>query len=261
MPIKVRTTKSVKNHGIKVIVYGKAGVGKTSLLATAPNPIIISCESGLLSIADNDIPYIEIGSIKDLHEAYQFLSDNDDYDTICLDSISEIAEILLSELKATAKDPRQAYGELADKMTKMIRLFRDIKNKNVVFVAKSSRLKDENGILMHNVSMPGNNLVQNVPFFFDEVFHMTFMKGDDGKDYRVVLTASGYNHEAKDRSGKLKAIEPPDLSYIFKKIQGEQSEESDKEIPEDFKEIEDEEDEVEGSPDSDSFESAPPDEF
>lgn len=245
MSIEVRSTKSVKTHGIKAIVYGKAGVGKTTLLATAPNPIIISCESGLLSIADHDLPFIEISTIDDLTEAYEFVKDNDDYDTICLDSISEIGEVLLAELKEQNRDPRKAYGELADKMAKMIRLFRDIKDKNVLFVAKSSRMKDEDGRVMYNVSMPGNNLVQNVPFFFDEVFFMTFMQGDDGEEYRVLRTDTGYSYEAKDRSGKLNPIEKPDISYLFAKIQGESVPETN--VPQDLQESDDDEEEDDDS--------------
>ena len=36
--------------GVKCVVYGPAGGGKTRLLATAPSPIILSAEKGLLSL-------------------------------------------------------------------------------------------------------------------------------------------------------------------------------------------------------------------
>ena len=35
-----------------MLVYGAAGVGKTSLIRTLPDPVVLSAEGGLLSIDD-----------------------------------------------------------------------------------------------------------------------------------------------------------------------------------------------------------------
>ena len=58
MAISLRNTRDVGTAGVKVLVYGHAGAGKTSLIRTAPNPVILSAEAGLLSLSDLDIPYI-----------------------------------------------------------------------------------------------------------------------------------------------------------------------------------------------------------
>lgn len=220
--MEIKNTKDVSKDGIKMAVYGKSGIGKTTLMSTAPNPIIISCESGLLSLADTDVDYIEIDNYEDIDEAFDFVVDSD-YETICIDSISEIAEVMLSHFKEDTRDPRQAYGRMNDEMTKMIRKFRDIKGKHVVFSAKMKKGKDEDGVILYNVSMPGNSLMQDVPFFFDEVLFMTVMENDDGDEFRVLKTQATYSYEAKDRSGSLNEIEEPNLKKIFAKIAGETS--------------------------------------
>ena len=46
-------------HKIKALVYGASGVGKTTFGATAPNPIFLSAEGGLLSVADKQFDYAE----------------------------------------------------------------------------------------------------------------------------------------------------------------------------------------------------------
>ena len=136
MAIKIQKTSDLSIDSVKCVVYGGAGVGKTRLCATAPNPIIISAESGLLSLADTNCDYIEINTLKQLDEAYKALKDSNDYDTICLDSLSEIAEVLVAELKPQFKDGRQVYMALADAMLPMLRRFRDIKGKNTIFTSK-----------------------------------------------------------------------------------------------------------------------------
>jgi GTPase SAR1 family protein len=42
MAINVKTTGSLSAGGVKVLVYGQAGAGKTSLIKTLPNPIVLS---------------------------------------------------------------------------------------------------------------------------------------------------------------------------------------------------------------------------
>ena len=74
MAINLKRTSTITADGVKILVYGQAGAGKTFLIKTLPNPVILSAEGGLLSIAGTDIPYIEINGIKDLHEAYQWLT-------------------------------------------------------------------------------------------------------------------------------------------------------------------------------------------
>ena len=105
MAIQLRSTKNFgRDAGVKVLVYGRPGAGKTRLCATAPSPIILSAESGLLSLADEDIPVQTITSIDDLNEVYAWLLGSEeakDFKTVCLDSVSEIAEQVLGRLYRT----------------------------------------------------------------------------------------------------------------------------------------------------------------
>lgn len=225
MSIQFTTTKeSAKANGVKVLVYGKAGSGKTRLCATAPKPIILSAEAGLLSLRNHDIPVIEIKSIDDLDEAYKWLTTNKKaatFETICLDSISEIGEIVLAAAKASHKDARQAYGELIDYTLKTIKAFRDLPKKNVYFSAKETKLVDSiTDTVTFQPGMPGAKLGAELPYFFDEVFNLGLGTTKEGKDYRFLRTASNFQYEAKDRSGVLNEKEEPNLTSIFNKING-----------------------------------------
>jgi GTPase SAR1 family protein len=42
MAINLKRTGGLAADGVKMIVYGMAGAGKTSLIATLPNPIALS---------------------------------------------------------------------------------------------------------------------------------------------------------------------------------------------------------------------------
>ncbi len=238
MAMKFTTTaQASKLNGVKVLAYSDAGLGKTTLCATAPKPCIISAESGLLSLRPEniarleqvvqrslprDFPVMEITSYNDLVDAYTFASSQHgaQFETFCLDSLSEIAERVLTNAKKVAKDPRQAYGALIDDTLAVVRAFRDLPGKNVYFSAKQERVTDANGVAMFGPSMPGKQLGPGLPYFFDEVFHLGVAKDAQGRSYRYLRTSPDFQYTAKDRSGALAEIERPDLSYIFNKIAG-----------------------------------------
>ena len=50
MAINLQSTNTVSARNLKLLVYGQAGAGKTSLIPTLPKPVILSAEGGLLSI-------------------------------------------------------------------------------------------------------------------------------------------------------------------------------------------------------------------
>lgn len=217
--MQITNTKDAATKHIKVLVHGPAGAGKTKLCATTGGtPIILSAEAGLLSLAGADIDVIEIKSMQDLYEAYEFLSQDTKYDWVCLDSISEIAEVVLDAEKKKTKDPRQAYGELQTIMMGLMRSFRDLP-KNIYFSAKQERVKDEvTGGFVHGPMAPGTKIGPAMPYLFDLVLALHTWKDDEGNVQRALQTQKDAQYDAKDRSGKLDMVEPPDLAHILNKI-------------------------------------------
>ena len=223
MAINVKTTGSLSANGVKVLCYGAAGAGKTSLIKTLPNPIVLSAEGGLLSIQDADLPYIEITDMATLQEAYKWLTESADakgFQSVALDSISEIAEVVLNAEKKATKDPRQAYGAMQEQMADIIRAFRDISGKNVYMSAKLEKTQDEQGRILYGPSMPGNKTGQALPYYFDLVLALRVEKDAEGNAQRALMCDSDGLWLAKDRSGKLAAWEAPDLGAIIAKIGG-----------------------------------------
>lgn len=228
MGIIFSTTKNARKNGVKVLVYGKPGTGKTVLCSTAPKPIILSAESGLLSLRHADIPVINIDSFEALEEAYEWVLTNEkakQFDTICLDSISEIAEIVLADSKLGKIDVRQAYVELQDKTIGIIKKFRDLEGKNVYFSAKEAKLiNQKTGEITYLPMMPGTKLGDAIPYLFDEVFNIGIYINEQSERKHFLRTLDNGQYFARDRSGILNEIEETNLSKIFDKINAERKE-------------------------------------
>lgn len=212
------------SNGLKILVYGKAGIGKTTLATSVPDHskvIIISAESGLLSIADTDIDVLKIKEMQDLLDAYKWLTTTEQglsYDWIVLDSLSEISEVVLAAEKVKAgKDKRAAYIPMQEVVESMIKDFRDLP-KNILMTCKLESYQDDNKMLRYRPMLVGQKLPVNILYLFDEVFYMHSGVDADGVEYRALQTQPDRKTEAKDRSGKLDMYEYPSLSNIADKI-------------------------------------------
>lgn len=212
MAIKITNTRESNTH-VKLLVYGASGVGKTRLCATAPNPIIISSEDRLMSLKKHNLPVIKIEENDDFKKAYELITTNpkfNRFDTICVDSISDIAEKILENLQSgKTKQGNKihglaAYGEMAKILLPLIKKFIAIPDKHIYFIAKAEVQKDEHsGMVSWMPFLPGNVVPTQLPYLFDQSFFMQTIEDSQGKLIRVLHTRDNLQWRAKDHSGNL----------------------------------------------------------
>lgn len=221
--IYLQSTANVQTQGVKSLIYGPPKVGKTRLIATAPSPVILSAEAGLLSLRTYNLPYIHIANMAVFRDAYQWAMGSHEarqFATFGLDSISEIIEQILDYEKTRTRDPRKAYGEIISQGIQIIRGFRDMNGPNVVMIAKQEFSKDEStGIMYNQPSFPGQKLGPQAPYYPDEIFqYCVFRNPQTNQRIEALRCWADQQNVAGDRSGALNEWEPPHLGRIFEKI-------------------------------------------
>lgn len=219
--MNIKSTRGLHNDKIKLLVYGAAGSGKTSFIGTGDteHTLILSAEAGLLCLADSDIDVIEINHWNDLQAAYRWiLTEGSKYTTIAIDSLTELSDKLVAELESAPeyKDPKNSFkmwGEYNTRFSRLIKAFRDL-DRHVVITALPEDVTD-GGIVIRKPYIKGTATQRLLESYFDEVFYIYV---DPATQERKLQTQPTTAISAKDRSGKLAAVEAPNLTQIIHTI-------------------------------------------
>jgi hypothetical protein len=261
LPIITADQRMAERRGVKGVLVGKSGIGKTSQLWTLPptSTLFFDLEAGDLAVEGyegdtirprtwqecrdfavfiggpnpalcEDQPYSEAH----FHAACQRFGDPavlNKYETVFVDSITVAGRLCLQWCKGqpqaysekTGKpDSRGAYGLMGQEMIGWLTHLQHTRRKNVWFVGILNEALDDFNRRVFSLQIDGSKTGLELPGIVDEVITLAEVKADDGSLYRafVCQTLNQWGYPAKDRSGRLDAIEEPDLGRLMRKIAG-----------------------------------------
>jgi hypothetical protein len=130
--------------------------------------------------------------------------------------------------KTGKPDPRGAYGLLAREVIGLLKHLQHAPGKTVIFVGILEKVIDDFNREHWQPQMEGGKAARELPGIVDQVITMSrFEHDDDGWRHdpdqgqiRGLVCTSGnpFGLPAKDRSGTLDMVEPPDLGALLTKI-------------------------------------------
>ena len=204
-----------QKYGAKSLVYGAPGTGKTPIANTAPRPVLCVTEPGMLSMRNSSVPAFPAFTPKAIDEFFAWAMQSTEmknFDTICVDSVTQMAEIYLAEAATKYKDGRQAYGKMQEQVMKHLNSIYYLQNKHVYLIAKLDK-----SVTPVRPYFPGKALNVDVPHLFDIILHLDFHNIPGFGQQKAFRTTANFDSIARDRSGKLAEFEPCDLAALFRK--------------------------------------------
>jgi phage nucleotide-binding protein len=212
--MEFQKTSETQNKHVKILVYGKAGVGKTRLISTAPKPFIIDTDQGTLSLSDKDIPMKKIETMEDFDTLLNLIKTSPNFDkieTIVLDSLSALALIVYNEAGKANKNNMAKYGAYQDRLTQAILDLRNVKKH--IYITSGVQVNTVDNVDTYTIDVKGKALLYAIPSWFDEFFYVEKIS----KKCNIRTTGCSL-FESRDKSGKLADNEEPDLTNIINKI-------------------------------------------
>ena len=261
LPIITADQRLAAKRGVKGVLVGKSGIGKTTQLWTLPpqSTLFFDLEAGDLAVEGyagdtirprtwqecrdfavfiggpnialrEDQPYSE-AHFQAVCQRFGDPSVIDKYESVFIDSITVAGRLCLQWCKGqpqafsekTGKpDSRGAYGLMGQEMIGWLTHLQHTRHKNIWFVGILNEALDDFNRRVFSLQIDGSKTGLELPGIVDEVITLAEIKADDGSSYRAFVchTLNQWGYPAKDRSGRLDAIEEPHLGRLMQKIAG-----------------------------------------
>jgi AAA domain len=121
------------------------------------------------------------------------------------------------------KDLRATYGLHARSMIGLLNQLQHARGRSVVFVAVLEKNIDDLNVATWQPQIEGSKTGRELPAIVDEIVTMNWINFGDGKPpvrAFVCTNPNVWGFPAKDRSGRLEQIEPPNLGALIEKLTG-----------------------------------------
>ena len=258
LPIITADERLREKKGVKLVLLGKSGIGKTTQLKTLDEAttLFVDLEAGDLAVKDWRGDCVRPSTWPEFRDLVVFLSGPNPalpadapysqahfehvcanygdpaqltkYDTYFVDSITVLSRLALVWAKTQPQavsersgkpDTRGAYGLLGTEMLGALSHLQHARGKHVVFVAILDERVDDFNRKVFVPQIEGAKTAAELPGIVDEVVTLAELKTEEGGSYRAIVThtINPYGFPAKDRSGQLDLLEPPNLRALIAK--------------------------------------------
>jgi hypothetical protein len=227
LPIITADQRLKEKAGVKLVLLGKSGIGKTTQLKTLPEQatLFVDLEAGDLAVKDWRGDCVRPSTWKDFRDLAVFLAgpnmalpkdapfSSEHYGHVCekfgdpaqlekydyyfVDSITVLARLALLWAKAQPQalseksgkpDTRGAYGLLGAEMIAALTHLQHARGKHVIFVAILDERIDDHNRKVFAPQIEGSKTAAELPGIVDEVITLAEIKSDNDDSYRAFVT-------------------------------------------------------------------------
>lgn len=193
---------------VKMMIYGQAGMGKTTVALSAPKPLLLDFDNGVkrvnMSHLDG-VDIVQIGSWNDVQQVLQ--EDLSAYQTIVVDTIGKMMDFIISYKCGTRQPQIRDWGGINQEFSWLARTLSSL-NKNVVFVAhRDSRKEGDDTVFIPSLREKSyNSIVTEL-----DLLGYLEMKSERGVQRRTITFDPTSRNDGKNTCNLPSVMEVPTI--------------------------------------------------
>ena len=127
---------------VKMMLYGQAGFGKSTVALSAPMPLLLDFDNGVKRVNDSHLQSVDIVQVTSWNDMKVLMSENlSAYQSIVIDTIGKMMDFIISYKCGTRQPSIRDWGGINQEFSWFVRCLSDL-NKNVIFVAHRDTRKE-----------------------------------------------------------------------------------------------------------------------
>lgn len=168
---------------IKMMIYGQAGMGKSTLALSTPKPLLLDFDNGVKRINMSHLEGIDTVQVSSWQDVKDVLQENlSAYQTIVIDTIGKMMDFIITYKCGTRQPQIRDWGGINQEFSWLTRTVGSL-NKNVVFVAhRDTRKEGDDTVFIPALREKSYNAIVTE---LDLLGYLE-MKNDNGRQMRTI---------------------------------------------------------------------------
>lgn len=182
-----RSNEIAIQKNVKMMVYGQAGMGKTTFALSAPKPLLLDFDNGVKRVntahLDDNVGIVQFSSWQDILNLLNYnKKDLEEFDTIVVDTIGKMIDFIIA-YRCNGRNPQiQDWGTINNDFKWFTSSLSQL-NKNIVFVAhRDTRKEGESTVYIPALREKNyNNIVTDL-----DLLGYLEMRSENGQQIRTI---------------------------------------------------------------------------
>lgn len=168
---------------IKMMVYGQAGMGKSTLALSTPKPLLLDFDNGVKRINKFHLDVVDAVQIKSWQDVQSVLQEDlSSYETIVVDTIGKMMDFIITYKCGMRQLQLRDWGGVNQEFSWFVRTLGTL-NKNVVFVAhRDTRKEGDDNVFIPSLREKNyNSIVTEL-----DLLGYLEMRNENGRQVRTI---------------------------------------------------------------------------
>ena len=193
---------------VKMMIYGQAGMGKTTLALSAPKPLLLDFDNGVKRVNMSHLDGVDIVQMSSWNDLKQVLNEDlSSYQTIVVDTIGKMMDFISSYKCGTRQPSIRDWGGINQEFSWMSRTLSSL-NKNVTFVAhRDSRKEGDDTVFIPALREKSYNSILTE---LDLLGYLE-MRSENGRQRRTITFDPTSRNDGKNTCNLPSILEVPSI--------------------------------------------------